>query len=643
MLNAMWVPRRALTRLVLAAVGVVTVMGGAASPSAAQDDAASELADRYGPFVRLQEDSTDCDEGEQFQPTDVEAVMGNQQVALRGPWERADLVALSPDSGLLSQKFPGHALDFPGNPLRPGCTYAEWSAQINAEFEPTVYAYVTTDPTRPGQIALQYWFFYVFNDYNNTHEGDWESIRLIFDVPTAEEALQTDPIAIGYSQHGGGERALWDDEKLSIVDGTHPVVYPAGGSHANHFESKLYLGRGSEGLGCDDTTSPQEGFFPEVAFVPEPPETVEAFPWLAFEGRWGERQESFFNGPTGPNMKASWTHPIRDAEENWRDTSTTVPTGDVFGPSATGAFCTAVATGSNLVRNALEEPWTLGLLLLAVILLVWFAASRTDWSPGDALPARARRAWGQCVHAALGMFAERPTLFAVFGLALIPLYLAAGMLTTVETAEPTNADLDAATESPAAWVGVLAVVITVLTVLLHVAMTAAVSWLLGQIDDGRPVSRMAALRAVAASWRALLVIAIRYVGTIVVLTLLLATIPVAIYYAVSRAYAIPAAMIEGRSGGDALRRSRRLVRHEWWRNAVAIAIVGGLGIAAGPIVGIVLLLASDVDAYLINLASSLIYAAALPLIALTISYLFYDRVESRDRAPRDDAVPTVST
>ena len=33
-------------------------------------------------------------------------------------------------------------------------------------------------------------------------------------------------------------------------------------------------------------------------------------PWIAFEGRWGELQPAFFNGPTGPNLKTQWTHPI---------------------------------------------------------------------------------------------------------------------------------------------------------------------------------------------------------------------------------------------------------------------------------------------------------------------------------------------
>ena len=31
------------------------------------------------------------------------------------------------------------------------------------------------------------------------------------------------------------------------------------------------------------------------------------YPWIAFEGRWGELQPAFFNGPTGPNLKTQWT------------------------------------------------------------------------------------------------------------------------------------------------------------------------------------------------------------------------------------------------------------------------------------------------------------------------------------------------
>ena len=45
----------------------------------------------------------------------------------------------------------------------------------------------------------------------NTHEGDWEFVQIVFDVPPAEAALEATPVETGYSQHSGGERAETDD------------------------------------------------------------------------------------------------------------------------------------------------------------------------------------------------------------------------------------------------------------------------------------------------------------------------------------------------------------------------------------------------------------------------------------------------
>ena len=80
--------------------------------------------------------------------------------------------------------------------------------------------------------------------------------------------------------------------------------------------------------------------------IPSDPTAARAaFPWIAFEGRWGELQEAFFNGPTGPNLKRQWTQPI-EWSEGWRERSYAVPTGGVFGTSATDFFCSAVERGS---------------------------------------------------------------------------------------------------------------------------------------------------------------------------------------------------------------------------------------------------------------------------------------------------------
>jgi hypothetical protein len=172
-------------------------------------------------------------------------------------------------------------LDFPGNALDPGCDYERWARRLSEGEAPAVYAHVVGDPEHPGQLALQYWFFYAYNDWNNLHEGDWEMIQLVFEAEDAAAALDVEPTRVGYSQHEGAEQAEWGEDKLELVDGTHPVVHPAAGSHANFFEEGLYLGSSAEqGVGCDDTSGPTVDLRPTVVTIAsDPGDASDAFPW----------------------------------------------------------------------------------------------------------------------------------------------------------------------------------------------------------------------------------------------------------------------------------------------------------------------------------------------------------------------------
>ena len=249
-----------------------------------------------------------CGPGEPYIPIDVNLLFGEPTVALRGPWGN-DLVAIAPTAQDLAKGLYEYHLDFPGSALSPGCSYLNWQRRLTPGHPPVVYAHVATDPGFPGKLALQYWFFYVFNDWNNLHEGDWEMIQLDFDASTPTQALTRTPVDVGYSQHEGAERAAWRSDKLELVDGTHPVVYPAAGSHANFYGAGLYLGASaSEGVGCDDTRGPSYDVRTVVRTIPSTAAAAkEAAPWIAFEGRWGEQHPAFFNGPTGPNLKKQWT------------------------------------------------------------------------------------------------------------------------------------------------------------------------------------------------------------------------------------------------------------------------------------------------------------------------------------------------
>ena len=288
--------------LAAALVLIAAVLLIGASSAWASTDAEAQLAARFAPEIRLVDQPPRCGEGEPYVPIDVDGLFDQPTVALRGPWGSNDLVKVGPAAGDLAGDLFDYHLDFPGNALDPGCTYVDWSRRLTAARPPAVYAHVATDPAYPGQLALQYWMFYVYNDWNNLHEGDWEMIQLNFQADDPGQALNENPVLVGYSQHEGGEKSAWDDPKLQKVDGTHPVVYPADGSHANFFDSELYLGAsGEQGVGCDDTRNAGLVMSPAVRTIPSDPAAAGSqFPWIGFQGRWGEQQPAFFNGPTGP-------------------------------------------------------------------------------------------------------------------------------------------------------------------------------------------------------------------------------------------------------------------------------------------------------------------------------------------------------
>ena len=170
-----------LSLLALAALGVC-----AAAPASVGDERA--LAERYAPVVRLVKQTEECGPGEPYRPMDVDALFGQPTVSLRGPWNAFDLVKIAPTAHDLVGGLYEYHLDFPGNALDPGCDYERWARRLSEGHDPTAYAHVATDPEHAGRLALQYWLFYAYNDWNNLHEGDWEMIQLVFDAANARHA-----------------------------------------------------------------------------------------------------------------------------------------------------------------------------------------------------------------------------------------------------------------------------------------------------------------------------------------------------------------------------------------------------------------------------------------------------------------------
>ena len=266
-------------RTATVALAVVALCWCGAASAGLSDQSA--LAKRFAPVVRLVTQAKECGPGEPYLPLDVNVLFGADTVSLRGPWNRTDLISIAPTATQASGKGSTATTSTSrGTRLLPAARTSNGRRTISAGTKPTVYAHVVTQAGRPGKLALQYWLFYAFNDWNNFHEGDWEMIQLVFDASTPRGRPRQRPLEVGYSQHEGAERASWDDSKLELVDGTHPVVHVAAGSHANFFGEALYLGSSaSEGVGCDDTRGPTLTFDRSCGpFRPIQPKHVPRFP-----------------------------------------------------------------------------------------------------------------------------------------------------------------------------------------------------------------------------------------------------------------------------------------------------------------------------------------------------------------------------
>jgi glycerophosphoryl diester phosphodiesterase family protein len=620
---------------------VVGALAVAVVPAARAANADQALADRFAPVVRLVEQDEPCHHGEAFEPTDVNLVLGNPDVALHGPWDRTNIIKVAPTGADLARGLFDYHLDFPGRAVDPGCAYDEWSHRINNGHASTIYAHLVSDPAHPGKLALQYWFFYVFNDFNDKHEGDWEMIQLDFDAATASQALGMKPALVGFSQHEGAESAHWGDSKLKIVDGTHPVVYPALGSHANYFTAGLHLGRSAaQGVGCDDTTGPSRDVRPRVLLIPtRRAEYLRAFPWLGFDGHWGEEHQGFYNGPTGPTTKEQWTEPITWANDEWRDRSFSVPAGTAIGGTATGFFCGAVATGSSLLTALVRDPSPVYIGFAVLLVLLLWLTSRTRWHPSAPLRLARRRAWGSIVNAARRMYFGHLRLFLAIGLLFFPLgavitglqyllFKVSGLNALVDSAGRTNAVVDFF----AIGLGVA------LTTFGLAVVECATAIAMVEIDAGRKVSAVEAYRKTLSKLGTLLGTVL--IAAVIVAIVGLTTIGVllAIWLLVRWAFLAPVIALEDASVRTALGRSAQLVRGNWWRVGSLLLFVAVIALLLGPLAGTLLLFVSHASFDFVNLVSGVVYAIVLPFVAIATTYLYFDlRVAKQDEAAAENA------
>jgi hypothetical protein len=604
-----WRPRVRRALQVLAVLGLIGVAlaSSSAAVNAQSDPATEELIARYAPILVLKEQETACDtDGEPYEAGPVDLVLGDQSVVLRRNEPGQPVVLTGPTAEDLADLDETYYLDLPGNPLRPGCGYERASRERMRLWSPTANVHLAREEDRDG-FAIQYWLFYYYNDFNNTHEGDWEMVQVVFDVDTVQEALQTDPVEVGFAQHGGGEWAAWDDAKLDRRD-THPVVYVARGSHASQFDSAVYLGWGEDGtgFGCDNTDGPSL----EVAVQPrlvadDTGDPAGDAPWTTYEGRWGERETWEFNGPRGPNVKSTWQEPL-SWQEGLRDSSLAVPLVDTLGPSPTKVFCQITAASGELFRLWADQRWlaaaVVGLGLAGVLALL-----ALSW---------------RTLRAALGLYARAFPVFLPAAAAVVVVGVGTALTWRLGDA---LFNLGVLADRAEAWT----VFVFVLGLAQHVVGLAVIApgtvYAAAEVRAGRRPRFADTLEATRRHLGRMVRSLARPALVVAVLGLVpFGFIPAAYQYV--RWLFIPqAVMLDEANGGDARAASVRTVRGRWLRTAGLAAILTGLVAIPSPLVGILLLVVAARSLEFVNLASSLVYALVYPFVFVAATLYYLDR------------------
>jgi hypothetical protein len=582
---------------------LVTLVGPAAAAGSDED----ELVSAYLPLLRVVDQPVPCGPGEPYRVMRPDAVLGVDGIGRNGVVLTGgdQDVAAPTEADLPDPGDDSWHLDYPGNALRPKCDYEELFDAWRTV--PTVFARVTTEDGRPGELVVQYWFFYLYNDWNDRHEGDWEMIQVHFEADDAAEALAVGPYRVAFAQHEGAELSDWNGDVLEVVDGTRPVVYVAAGSHASYFRAARWFGKSAaSGFGCDDTRGPHEDVSAEVEVLDDA-----ALPrWARFEGRWGERQPSFNNGPTGPISKRQWAEPVSWADEEGRRGAVDLPSG---GTAVTDAFCSATRRASIVMFGLFDRPVAMGLLIAALLVALVMALRATVWKPVITAPLVVRRSLGQMVSTALTFIRRAPRQVMRVGV-LLPIAGALGAILQALVLGGTDVgDLADVADRSSGSGGALALAIGGVFVLPATAAVAVTSMLMveAMIDRGAPPAYR---ELVGMAWSRRRVIGFSWGLTVAVLLAMTTVVlfPVVIWCVARWAVAIPAAL----HGAHPLRRSVELTAGMRWRSLGVAGVSVFFASVLPPTVGIVVLLLTDWSFAVVNLVASVVGTLFAPIAGI---------------------------
>ena len=135
---------------------------------------------------------------------------------------------------------------------------------------------------------------------------------------------------------------------------------------------------------------------------------------------------------------------------------------------------------------------------------------------------------------------------------------------------------------------------------------------------------------------ALVVPRLKALGIVLLLALTIVGIPWAIRHANRWAFIEETILLDRVPSREALDASARAVDGRWWYTFFCLCVLGLLGYLAGPVVAFILLFWSPFGVAFINIASSLVFAAVTPFVAVAQALLYFSLTAPEDAAPRSE-------
>jgi hypothetical protein len=329
-------------------------------------------------------------------------------------------------------------------------------------------------------------------------------------------------------------------------------------------------------------------------------------------GRWGERQPGPFNGPVGPNLNARWIDPW-EASDNWRPFSIVVPGSNTLGPTMTDAFCGLTEAGSRALIYTVVYPW-IGLPVLGLVVAAFVFLYR-----------RSR----QLLRRAMQLYREHWQLFVGIGLMAIPIGIVFNIVQAfLINQQPLRYVVNWFDATAGARLTAVAAIGGLQQLAMLLIISPAVIQGVLDVRRGEPASvarsyRLAAPRVVSIATATLVIIVLAGLPA-----LLLIGLPIAIWLVVRWQFYIQSLVYDPQqTSTGALRESASLVRNRWWRTLGVVFLFDLLAAVPGVLVGFVLLTLGRTAVGFANGVSSLLYALAIPLVVIAITFMYLDRKE----------------